>query len=208
MTDGNLSTAVLQEYLGRWRAGDQAALNELLQTVFRRLRYLAAHMLRGFPNLRPYADCDDLLQGSMLRFVRTLRIIQPRTTRDFFNLAAVHMRRELMDLARRAKRRIAPSSLHAASVEGESQGERVRTDVMDSSSCPQKVADFEVWVRFHELVDNLPIEEREVVGLIFYHGWRQQQIAELFNVSVRTVRRRWETARQRLRAMLQQEFDR
>jgi RNA polymerase sigma factor (sigma-70 family) len=56
-------------------------------------------------------------------------------------------------------------------------------------------------------VDNLPLEEREVVGLIYYHGWTQQQIAELFNVSVRTVRRRWDTARQRLRAMLQNDID-
>lgn len=205
--DGNLSTAVLQEYLGRWRAGDTAALNELLQTVFCRLRYLAAHLLRGFPNVRPYADCDDLLQGSMVRFLRTLRIIQPRTTRDFFNLAAVHMRRELLDLARRAKRRIAPSSLHAPTTEEETEGERGGTDVMDSSSCPQKVADFEVWVRFHEMVDNLPVEEREVVGLVFYHGWTQQQIAELFNVSVRTIRRRWEAARRRLREMLQDDID-
>jgi RNA polymerase sigma-70 factor (ECF subfamily) len=207
MTDGNLSTAVLQEYLCRWRAGDSAALNELLQTVFGRLRHLAAHLLRGFPNVRPYADCDDLLQGSMMRFLRTLRIIQPRTTRDFFNLAAVHMRRELLDLARRAKRRIAPSSLYAPTTEGETDEERVGADVMDSSSCPQKVADFEVWVRFHEAVDNLPLEEREVVGLIYYHGWTQQQIAELFNVSVRTIRRRWDTARQRLRAMLQKDID-
>jgi RNA polymerase sigma-70 factor (ECF subfamily) len=143
----------------------------------------------------------------MMRFLRTLRIIQPRTTRDFFNLAAVHMRRELLDLARRAKRRIAPSSLHVPTTEGENERERTVTDVIDSSSCPQKVADFEVWVRLHELVDNLPIEEREVVGLIYYHGWTQQQIAELFNVSVRTIRRRWDTARQRLRAMLQNDID-
>ena len=40
----------------------------------------------------------------------------------------------------------------------------------------------------------LPVREREVVGLVFYHGWTQGQVAELFQVDVRTVRRWWESA--------------
>jgi RNA polymerase sigma factor (sigma-70 family) len=38
------------------------------------------------------------------------------------------------------------------------------------------------------------VQEREVVGLIFYHGWTQAQTAELFGVDERTVRRRWRSA--------------
>jgi DNA-directed RNA polymerase specialized sigma24 family protein len=37
-----------------------------------------------------------------------------------------------------------------------------------------------------------------VVGLRFYHGWGEAEIAELFGVTERTVRRRWRTACQRL----------
>lgn len=201
MAENSFSTGVLQEYLCRWRSGDTAALNELLQRVFTRLRYLAARMLRGFPNVQPYIDCDDLLQGSILRFLRTLRLIYPATTRDFFNLAAVHMRRELLDLARRAKRTIATCSLQV------SRDEELQADVVDACSSSQALKDFAFWIRFHEAVDSLPVEEREVVGLIFYHGWTQQQIAELFQVSMRTIRRRWVSACQRLRAMLQKDFD-
>jgi RNA polymerase sigma factor (sigma-70 family) len=47
-------------------------------------------------------------------------------------------------------------------------------------------------------VDGLPVAEREVVGLVFYHGWTQAQIAELFQVDERTVRRRWQSACLRL----------
>jgi RNA polymerase sigma factor (sigma-70 family) len=43
-------------------------------------------------------------------------------------------------------------------------------------------------------VDQLPIEEQEVVGLTFYNGWTQAQIADLFGVDERTVRRRWRSA--------------
>jgi RNA polymerase sigma factor (sigma-70 family) len=51
-------------------------------------------------------------------------------------------------------------------------------------------------------VDRLPAEEREVVGLVFYHGWTQAQIAELFAVDERTVRRRWRRACGTLRDLL------
>jgi RNA polymerase sigma factor (sigma-70 family) len=51
-------------------------------------------------------------------------------------------------------------------------------------------------------VDELPIEEREVVGLVFYHGWTQVRIAELFNVDERTIRRRWSNACERLRELI------
>jgi RNA polymerase sigma factor (sigma-70 family) len=51
-------------------------------------------------------------------------------------------------------------------------------------------------------VERLPVREREVVGLVFYHGWTQAQVAELFQVNERTVRRWWESAMVRLhRAM-------
>jgi RNA polymerase sigma factor (sigma-70 family) len=54
--------------------------------------------------------------------------------------------------------------------------------------------DLELWCRFHEAVKELPAEEQEVVGLVFYHGWTQAQIAELLQVDERTVRRRWQSA--------------
>jgi DNA-directed RNA polymerase specialized sigma24 family protein len=38
--------------------------------------------------------------------------------------------------------------------------------------------------------EQLPAQERGVVSLMFYHGWTQPQIAELFQVDQRTIRRR------------------
>ncbi len=65
--------------------------------------------------------------------------------------------------------------------------------------------DLEQWCRFHEEVTRLPIEEREVVGLVYYHGWSQTQVAELFQVNVRTVRRWWESALVKLHRELKDE---
>jgi RNA polymerase sigma factor (sigma-70 family) len=54
-------------------------------------------------------------------------------------------------------------------------------------------------------VEKLAVQEREVVGLIYYHGWTQAQVAELFQVNVRTVRRWWESALVKLHRELKDE---
>ena len=182
----------LQKYLDRWQSGDRDAADELLKATGARLEKLARRMTRSFPNVRGQADTGDVLQNSLIRLLRTLLTLRPNTTRDFFNLAAVHIRRELIDLARRCKSR-----------------NRVTLDIggegdADGRAEPQTAVaeDFDLWVRFHEAVDQLPLEEREVVGLVFYHEWTQVRIAELFSVDERTIRRRWSNACERLRGMI------
>ena len=53
----------------------------------------------------------------------------------------------------------------------------------------------------------MPRREREVVGLVFYHGWTQAQVAELFRVDVRTIRRWWESALVKLHRILKQDIE-
>jgi RNA polymerase sigma factor (sigma-70 family) len=103
---------------------------------------------------------------------------------------ATHIRRELLDLSRRCRRR--PDVVATGRGEEEDQLAQVPAPETDGEE------DLELWSAFHERVEQLPLEEREVVGLIFYYGWTQVQIAELFEVDERTVRRRWRSACQRL----------
>lgn len=192
MPDAELNTFFMQGCIDRYRAGERNAMDDLLRAAGSRLEKLAKHMTRTFPNVRDQADSGDVLQGSLVRLLRTLQTLRPATTRDFFNLAAVHIRRELLDLARRCKKRKNDVAL------------ALQDDSDHSPAAPPPVAaetgpDFDLWVRFHEAVDALPTEEREVVGLVFYHGWTQVKIAELFGVDERTIRRRWATACDRLR---------
>jgi RNA polymerase sigma factor (sigma-70 family) len=178
-----LQTAQLHEYVDGWQAGDTVAANQLCLAIRQRMENLARRMLRGYPNVRDLADTWDVCQGASWRLLQTLRKLRPATTRDFFNIAATHVRRELLDLARRVANK--PRAC----------GSRPEEDSDLAPAAPDSPpGDLELWTRFHEAVEQLPAEEREVFSLSFYHGWTQPQIAELFGFDERTARRRWRHA--------------
>jgi RNA polymerase sigma-70 factor (ECF subfamily) len=183
MSDDPLQTTQLRNWWLQMQGGDRQAREQLIRAVAVRLERLTRKMLRRFPNVMRQADTDDVFQNSVVRLLRTLEQMPPvPSTRDFFSLAAAHVRRELLDLARHIAVRFRhgpPADLTAL-------------DPEDSS--PRLVAELEEWANFHQAVEQLPAEQREVVGLIFYHGWPQKDVAELFGISERTVRRRWEEA--------------
>jgi RNA polymerase sigma factor (sigma-70 family) len=185
--DASFDTIQLHAYLERFRAGDRAATDAFLRRVCVRLERLARGMLRDFPNMRRWADTDDVLQTALMRLLHTLQATQPQNTRHFTNLAALHIRRELLDLARHFRNR-----LDRPAGAADSQGGDPAADVADPGSAG--AGDLDLWSAFHEQVDRLPVEEREVVGLAFYHGWTQAEIAALFGVDERTIRRRWRSA--------------
>src|SRR5262245_10730974 len=176
--DPSFQTFHLHQYVNRWQGGDTAAGDELCRAVGERLEHLARRMLRGYPNVRQWADTGDVFQGAVMRLLNTLRKRNPPTTRDFFNLAAAHVRRELLDLARRHARR---ERAHGRP-EDSSPG-------LEAAAADVAAEEIELWSRFHEAVEELDTEEREVFSLSFYHGWTQPQIAELLGVNERTIRR-------------------
>jgi RNA polymerase sigma factor (sigma-70 family) len=106
---------------------------------------------------------------------------------------AVHIRRELIDLARHYenKRWLPRDSPDSAS------------DPCDDPTALSTSNDkLGMWAAFYETVENLPVEEWEMVGLVFYHGWTQQGIADLFQVNEKTIQRLWKSACEKLRETL------
>jgi RNA polymerase sigma-70 factor (ECF subfamily) len=197
MSDSTVDTLWLQHCVERWRAGDRQAADSLFRGVGQRLEYIARKMLRGFHAVRDRADTGDVLQGSLLRLLNSLRRVQPESMRHFFNLAAVHVRRELLDLARHFS-----SMAFVPPAPADSTTDSSSADSRQAAEAPTEDDDFDLWCRFHEAVERLPADEREVVGLMFYHGWTQAQIAELLQVNERTVRRRWQSACLRLNELV------
>ena len=189
-SESSFQTTHLHLCLARMRAGDRNARDELLRGVEQRVELLARKMLRDFPRVRRMEETGDVCQAAAVRLLRCLETVNPASMRDLYSLAATQIRRELLDLARYHRRRGEPIELPAE--EGR-PGAELQVPVDPDSP------DLDEWCQFHEAVESLPTEEREVVGLIFYHGWTRQQVAELFQVTERTVRRWWVSALVRLK---------
>lgn len=187
------STTSLQRLLDDAAYGRPEVYDELLRHACERLRVLARKRLRGFPDLRRWAETDDVLQNAMLRLHRCLAEVKPPTVRAFFGLAALQIRRELLDLSK---------SVFGA----EGVGANHHTDGDGAIAAGQ--GDMPTtWERFHELTESLPEEERQVVDLLFIHEMTQEEAAGVLGVSLRTVKRRWLSARTRLGEVLQREQD-
>jgi RNA polymerase sigma-70 factor (ECF subfamily) len=188
MSEASVHTTQLRRWVGRIRAGDRSARDEMLGAVYARLERLARKMLRRFPRVARWEDTGDLLQNALLRLLRALEQIQPTSVRGFFGLAAEQMRRELLDLARHYQARRAAGASSAAAPE--------------PAAPADDPADLERWCAFHEAVGRLPAEQREVVGLIYYHGWTQAEVAEHLGVAKRSVQRYWASALVTLHGLL------
>jgi RNA polymerase sigma factor (sigma-70 family) len=198
MSDPSVHNQLLQDLLRRARDGDRSAREELFRSVSTRLEHLAHKMLKGFPAVRRWAEAGDLVQNAVLRLLRALDRVRPTTVADFFNLAAVHLRRALLDLARQArgpKGGLARRATDLADGDSDDGGYRP----LDRADDP---GELDRWYTFHRVVEKLPVEEREVVGLLFYHGWKHKDVADLLNRSERTVGRLWRSALKKLKADL------
>jgi RNA polymerase sigma-70 factor (ECF subfamily) len=178
----DLHTTTLHDLIARFQAGETSALDALIRRTEGRLEQFARRMLGDFPGVRAREQVEDVLQNALVRLTRALRQETPASVREFFGLAAVHLRRELLDLARsHARRPTAPLANDPPDRAGDSSAELDR------------------WTALHEAAERLPGELREVFVCTFYHGWTQNQIAELLGISDRQVRRLWVEACLRLK---------
>lgn len=188
--------------LQRHQSGDPQAISELLVHCGDRLRTLARRMLRGFRKVARWQDTDDVLQNSMVRLLGALKSVKPQTPPEFFGLAALQMRRELIDLARAFSRPNSFEANHKTDPPGsrpESSPEPMENKVigknLERHPYSEEPGSLEDWIQFHELVATLPVEQRQIADMIFYQGMGVEDVAIALGVSPRTIRRRWLAAR-------------
>ena len=197
-----LRTADFHVWIDRMRDGDDSAAEQLLRHAAGQLERMSRKMLRRFPGVGRWEQTDDVMQNAVVRLLRALKEVRPGSVRAFFGLAAALMRRELIDLARHYQGPQGQGANHA-SVFASPDLIKNPGAALDPAAPGDDGDELERWATFHAAVEALPLEEREVVGLTFYHGWTQLEIAQLFQVDERTVRRRWRSACQRLSERLQ-----
>ena len=184
------SDTQLQGLIDLAKRGDQEAKTLLLDHSCDRLLKLTRKMFRAYPTLRRWEQTDDVFQNSLIRLHRYLSTVEVQSVRHFLNLAAVQIRRELLDLKK-----------HHFGVHG--RGTLHHTDHQPADSdggvlaakSSEEPEDLSMWSDFHQTVDELPEEVREVFDLLFYEGLAQEDAAALLEISPRTLKRRWHEAK-------------
>jgi RNA polymerase sigma-70 factor (ECF subfamily) len=182
--------AEITGWLTRWRAGDAQARDQLFGVVQPQLHQLAARLLRRErPNhtLEPNAVVNELY----------LRLIgnQPVSYQDrahFFAIAAQTMRRILIDHAR----------ARVADKRGGDQRRVPLSAVEGWGLATSSEALLDLDTQLSALAAADPRAAR-VVELRFFGGLREEDVAEVLQVSVITVKRDWKAARAWLAARLQ-----
>ncbi len=149
-------------------------------------------MLRRYPKVRRWEETDDVFVEAVTRLHRALETVQPESPRHFYNLAATQIRRVLLDLSRRYYGSEGLGSHHDTAVGSSHDGATPKYEPADVSGEPSSLGQ---WTEFHEQVEALPEEEREVFNLIWYEQMTHEQAGEVLGVTARTVRRRWQDAR-------------
>ena len=170
--------------------------SKLIQQSSSSLVRITRKMFHLFPMLRRWEQTDDIFQNAMIRLYRALQTYQVESPRHFLNLAAVQIRRELIDLVRKYK----AESNFAANHHTDSFALQNSFVISEQA---EAFVDLEKWSEFHLLVESLPEEEKEVVDLLWYQELNQEDAAKLLNISVRTIKRRWQSARIKLYEALQ-----
>jgi RNA polymerase sigma factor (sigma-70 family) len=183
------SDTQLQGLLDQSLAGNPAAKEALLHHACERLLKLTKKMFRGHPGLRRWMQTDDVFQNSLVRLHRALSQVEVRDVRHFFNLATVQIRRELLDLARKTFGPHGIGRNHHTDHQPADESGGMLHQVSDEPE------DLERWESFHQRIETLPDEEREVFDLIYYEGLEQLEAAKVLDVSERTIRNRWNRAK-------------
>lgn len=192
-------STILQRHLDRLQEGDLSARDQLINHSYLNLQRLVGRMLGQFPGVRRWEDSDDVSNNAAMRLWKALEEVKPSTARDFYRLAALQIRRELLDLARRYSGPQGLGANHESVAAGPGQSTAPGVDAADLSRAPDKLAQ---WTEFHRQVDRLPDDEREAFDLLFYQDLPQAEAAALLGVSEATLRRRWLAARLRLQETL------
>ena len=185
MTDPADITTLLSE----WREGDDEAGRKVLEAVYRELRRLAGAQLRRESNgitLQPTALVHELCASMLSR-----EAVSCENRLHFLHLASRQMRRLIVDFARRRK--------------GLKRGgamERLSLDEARDHAIPLDSRIDAV----NEALERLQALDSRCAALVemrFFGGLTEQEIADVLQVSIATVKRDWEFARSWLLAQLE-----
>jgi RNA polymerase sigma-70 factor (ECF subfamily) len=194
--DGDLDAAIAA-CLERLAAGDDSARGNLLEICDGRLRKLSHRLLGKFAKVRRWDNTDDIAQNAALRLYRALGDTVPDSPRGLMGLMATVIQRELLDLARKHAGAMSYAANHETNIRAGTDGDVFVVDeTPDAGDGLDEEIPLDRWEAFHAAVENLPEEHREVFKLVWYLGADRETAAKTLGLSIRTIGRRWQEARE------------
>ncbi len=170
MTDGGVT-----ELLRRWREGESDSMNPLFNSVYPRLRRIAAALFRGespVSMLQPTSVINEL-------FIKLMdqRSFPYESREHFFCLAASAMRRILIDQARAENRQKRDGGLKVP----------LHDELVWVSTIPS--ADLLDIDRALQELHSVDPRKSQLIELRFFLGATTEETADLLNLSTATVER-------------------
>ena len=177
----------ITQLIGQWQEGNREAEGALFSALYDSLHKLAMRVVRSErqgQSLGPTA----LVHEAYLRLTRAEKIdLSGRS--HFLALSARVMRRILVDRAR-ARRAVKRDAVMVSA----EWIDLVRTD-------EDADAILSVDLAMETLASDSP-EQCQIVELRYFAGYSEEQCATILGTSTRTVRRRWQVARVRLKGLI------
>jgi RNA polymerase sigma factor (TIGR02999 family) len=172
----------ITKLLDRMHSGDAKAQDELFEVAYRELHRLARHrLLAGGRNTD--LNTTSLVHYAYMRFKQSGQL-RAKDRRAFFAYAARVMRSVIVDKARErlAERR-----------GGDAPHLTLSTELIESLGKNE-----EDILRVHEALSTLAKADSrlgQVVEMRYFGGYRDREVAEVLQVTERTVQRLWEKAK-------------
>lgn len=181
------TTVALENFLLQLKHGTnlQSVKDQLVSRAYTRLRFIARKMLSSYDRNDVDEETDGLVSEAYLRMDRSLIDLCPESARQFLALAALQMRRHLLDKLRRIHGRGAQSRPVVVSLDNKQHSNDIGLEpIVGSVQSP-------AWssIDILEALDALEDRERECLVMQHWYGFTHQEIAELMNVSTKTVQR-------------------
>ena len=171
------------------RGGSHVTWDDLIARAEESSRRLASQLLSRSGAVSRWEQTDDVLQESLLRLYQALQTTWIESPLHFYRLAALQIRRVLVDFARKYRGAHGLATHHGTGDAARRSLEHCRSGDHRGAMGP-----FE-WSEFHRIVSELPDRHRELFDLLWYGELPTSEAAELLGVSRRTLQRRWRSAR-------------
>jgi len=189
MADYMADRGEVTQLLARIRVGDDQAVAQLVPLVYKELRKIAAAMMR---RERP----DHTLQPTAVVHEAFIRLMDGEQVRfenraHFFAIAARSMRRVLVDHARR----------RLADKRGGEEQQQVELEE-GIALTPHQSAEVLGLDQALDRLERLDARQAQIVEMHYFAGNAVAEIAHVFQISERTVKRELQTARVFLREQL------